>query len=261
MSRKCLTNVHSFINRSATGKIILYDAKTNGCIETANQKVTLSDSIYNYDMIGVEIIARSASDSADKIYYVNDQFIVSKYILGSEPLTMNLTNYRNAAYQLDMLANNTGDVRVVVQFPSETIFQLSTKTNYPKLVTGVRNIYGINFGTSSSYSKTETKVGTWVNGEDIYRITIPDVKMPELTVTIDVSQYNIKDVIEFSGTVTAKEQNGVTYNYGLPYNYPTQDNAYYFIPYYVKDKNILAIKRGSAFSEVKANITVYYTKK
>lgn len=261
MPKEILTNIHSFINRSATGKVLLYDGKTNGCIETANQKVTLTDSIYDYDMIGVEIVARSSTDSTDRIYYINDQFIVSKYIFGTEPLTLKLTNYLNAAYQLTMMANNTGDIRVVVQFPTNNTFQLTAKTNYPKLVTGVRNIYGINFGISDSYSKTETKVGRWVNGEDIYRITLPDIDMTELSYTTDMSQYNIKEIIKFSGSASGEEQNGVVYNYCIPYIYPTQDDAYYIIPYYVKSKNILAVKRGSGFSNVKVNLSVDYIKK
>lgn len=215
MPKKLVTNIYSALNSGVSKKVLLYDAKTNGCIKNINQPVTLVDSINNYDIITIEVIAH---DDANKFYYINDHHIITKYIVNEEPLTHTLSDHLNSGYLISLATDDSGNVRqlwATMNFESDTSFKLSRKSNYAKLAIGIRNIYGINFGASSIYSDKPMKMGTWVDGKIVYRsiIDFGTIDIPVGTVSFPFNIPNIDNIITYQ--IFARNNTGTTYN--LPY--------------------------------------------
>ena len=110
------------------------------------------------------------------------------------------------------------------------------------------------------YSTVEQKIGKWVDGKDIYRLTLTG-ETKDKAVFIDLSDKNIENVTKLNGVCLANEE----YFFPIPYyKADTVDelrNNYTYANYGKKNK-ILFIEFGKAsyFSNIKFNFEIEYTK-
>ena len=110
------------------------------------------------------------------------------------------------------------------------------------------------------YSTVEQKIGKWIDGKDIYRLTLIG-ETKNRTVFIDLSDKNIENVTKLNGVCLADD----TYFFPIPYYKANtvdelrDSNAY---TNYGKINKILFMEFGKAsyFNNVKFNFEIEYTK-
>ena len=193
---------------------------------------TLSDNISNYDMLEIEWIYNSS-------YYGTS-------ITSVESFKTNATG---------ILVDNTDNILFVIQYTSETTMTRTQK--YGSLE--IRQIKGLKFGgggsSSHAYSTTEHKIGTWVDGSDLYERTI-NITTGSFTATqdMDISNYidNTEVVHESIGVFNYTYQ-GV--NYSTPINGRETEIVYWNGVYKLR----LNFGSGS-LDGMDAYITIRYTK-
>ena len=110
------------------------------------------------------------------------------------------------------------------------------------------------------YSTVEQKIGKWIDGKDIYRLTLTG-ETKNRTVFIDLSDKNIENVTKLNGVCLADD----TYFFPIPYcradTVDTLRDSYAYTNY-GKINKILFIEFGKAsyFNNVKFNFEIEYTK-
>ena len=110
------------------------------------------------------------------------------------------------------------------------------------------------------YSTVEQKIGKWIDGKDIYRLTFTG-ETKNRTVFIDLSDKNIENITKLNGVCLANDE----YFFPIPYcKIDTADTLQNSFTYtnYGKINKILFIEFGKAsfFNNVKFNIEIEYTK-
>ena len=194
---------------------------------------TLSDSISNYDMLEIEWIYNSS-------YYGTS-------ITSVESFKTNATG---------ILVDNTDNILFIMQYTSETT--MTRTQSYGSLE--VRQIKGLKFGGGGSsshiYSTTEHKIGTWIDGSDVYEKTIDIINSSSVAATRDVSLSN--DIPANARVIEAKGMYEYMYGnkkYGFPigiqYVYGVLEDSEYLLR--------IVLGNGSLQSD-EAIITVRYTK-
>lgn len=106
----------------------------------------------------------------------------------------------------------------------------------------------------NTYSTTETRIGTWINGKTLYRKSyyISALANTGTTYTpLDIT--NLEDIISIIGLAS----NGSTF-FPLPAYRGTQDTA--GIQMYADSTNGITITTGNDRTGYHANITIEYTK-
>lgn len=74
--------------------------------------------------------------------------------------------------------------------------------------------------TQDVYTTEEKRIGTWIDGKPLYRITVV-VNNPTESTSTDLSQYNIKEVVKLTGMGFSSDQ-----QISLPYYLTSSGRAY-----------------------------------
>lgn len=193
---------------------------------------TLSDSISNYDMLEIEWVYSGS-------YYGTS-------ITSVESFKTNASG---------ILVKNTDNILFVIQYTSETT--MTRVQSYGALE--VRQIKGLKFGgggsPSHAYSTTEHKIGTWIDGSDLYERTI-NITAGSFSATqdMDISNYidSTEAVHESIGMFNYTYQGA---NYATPINGRESEIVYWNGAYKLR----LNFGSGSLDS-MDAYITIRYTK-
>ena len=110
------------------------------------------------------------------------------------------------------------------------------------------------------YSTVEQKIGKWIDGKDIYRLTLTG-ETKDRAVFINLSDKNIENVTKLNGVCLADD----AYFFPIPYykadTVDTLRDTYVYTTY-DKTNKILYIEFGKAsyFNNVKFNFEIEYTK-
>ena len=110
------------------------------------------------------------------------------------------------------------------------------------------------------YSTVEQKIGKWIDGKDIYRLTLTG-ETKDRAVFINLSDKNIENVTKLNGVCLADD----TYFFPIPYykanTVDTLTDSYVYTNY-GKTNKILFIEFGKAsyFNNIKFNLEIEYIK-
>lgn len=115
------------------------------------------------------------------------------------------------------------------------------------------NFVGGNSNLKEKYSTEEQKIGTWINGESLYRkvvlFTYPNKTPTDISLNIE----HIKDIISYRTTVIFNNSSYRT----IPYNYPPSPSADVGI---IVDKTKLSITGSNELRGSSAWLIIEYTK-
>lgn len=110
------------------------------------------------------------------------------------------------------------------------------------------------------YTLNEKVVGTWVNGEKLYRLVI----IGNTTVTptyIQLEDKNIKEIVNIKGIHTPTNNFVYPFNVYMPYNSQNM-SKYMAILGFMNNTKVLYMSFGNdpMYSDVKFNVQIEYTK-
>lgn len=255
MSKKQLANIKDYL--LPYEKRVLYDGETLGLILNGTEG-ELSDSVANYD----QIIVQGFMFYGDK-FYVTD-FCTTDIMFGqADSLSVFHDSIKFKGYQGILIAPSLGDeCRIEYHFSTDTKISLDYVINTSGWTVGIRKVIGIRRSAvcSTPYLFDERVIGKWSNGKDIYRVTIPEINTPDAKTLVDLSSYNIDEIINLSGIFsTTYTSTGIKYNYPMVYAY-VSDNVVSW--YYGRTSNTLVVNtKTDGVQDSKINITIDFTKK
>ena len=240
-------NSSSVISSVGLDKTLLW----SGTLDTLSQTGTLSDDFNNYEYL----VCYYAPPEHPKEFHLT---LLDCDIL-SNALTTNEAYFSYEYY-------DTGYIRF--RFTSTKNFIVTELNKSPASAAYLRYIYGINFSTASgsgggtissnNYSTSEQKIGTWIDGSDLYAITLVHTET-------SFSSGDFIYIDEFpSGTNLDKRwiHDGFIYESEGGY-YPIFDPGQNYIKDIWSRENLprFTLTAAKSGTNVTFCITVYYTKK
>jgi len=110
----------------------------------------------------------------------------------------------------------------------------------------------------STYSTSETKIGTWIDGKPLYRKVYTGTKVSGSNKTISLSNLNI-DYVNFYGFIYGNQ--GTTEGaYQFPINYYENPNSFIRANIHRKYMNLTIVSAASTYFNGDYKIVVEYTK-
>lgn len=255
MPKKQLANIKDYL--LPYEKRVLYNGENLGLI-LSGKEGELSDSITNYD----QIIVQGFMFYGDKFYVA--EFCITDIMFGqAESLSVFHSGIKLKGYQGILIAPSLGDeCRIEYHFSTDTKISLDYVIQTSGWTVGIRKVTGIRRSAvySTPYLFDEKVIGKWSNDKDIYRITLPEVSTPDAKTLIDLSAYNIDEIINLTGIFsTTYISSGIKYNYPMVYAYES-DNVVSW--YYGRTSNTLVVKTiTNDVQDSKINVTIDFTKK
>lgn len=113
-------------------------------------------------------------------------------------------------------------------------------------------------GSKIVYSTTEQEIGTWIDGNPLYQITIEKTMGSVGFINIDVSGLNIAQMVSMSGIFQMQYSNTVSIWY--PFNYFSANNFKGYLEYSDLTNKIRMEIQGSGYTTPKQYIILQYTK-
>ena len=166
-------------NDQSFEKTLIYEGTDT--IGSLQSHITLEDSWDNYDVLEVVAFYAGSSTYSD---YVSPEALTKAQLMGNDRACA-LATYGTSSCACYHLDANHKDMDI-----------FGTNSN------NIWKIYGIKFGSGSSspqeeYSTTEKVIGKWIDGRDVYQITIGDETTP--ISQQDLSSLNIDFTIDIDG--------------------------------------------------------------
>ena len=143
------------LDTTATGveaaRVTLFEGNVGNLNGSGNTYVALNDSVKNYDVLG--FILTAGSNGEPRIYYKEIDTSQFDDLIGVQNACMNLCwGYYNYTDQIEFL-------------PPSTYTNLYAYYNN----TVLKKIIGIKYIQPDSYSTSEKLIGTWIDGNPLYR--------------------------------------------------------------------------------------------